>query len=237
MNEKPDPTLLSSRAYFLIKEDIVNCSLGPGQFIAQINLAEKYKVGLTPVREALRQLSSEGFVQPVPRLGYIVSLVTTRDVEEIFEMRLILEIASVQLAVTRGTEIDLRNLAEEASFTYIYKDRHSYSSFLEKNKNFHVRIASITKNSRLVQQISKTMDELTRVFHMGLDIRDSAEEIREDHVVLAEALLQRDTNLVERLVRAEILLSRERVMEALKSYSGLALTAENLLNLNFHKNT
>jgi DNA-binding GntR family transcriptional regulator len=237
MNEKIDSTLLSSRAYFLIKEDIVNCSLEPGQFIAQINLAEKYKVGLTPVREALRQLAAEGFVQPVPRLGYIVSPVTTRDVEEMFEMRLMLEIASVRLAIARGTEIDLRNLIEEANFTYVYKDRQSYSSFLTRNKEFHIRIASISKNSRLVQQISKTMDELTRVFHLGLDIRDSAEEMREDHIALAESLLQRDTNLAERLIRSEILLSRERVMEALKSYSGLTLTPENLLNLNFHKNT
>jgi DNA-binding GntR family transcriptional regulator len=236
MDMKTDQSLLSSRAYLYIKEDIVNCTLGPGQFIAQINLAEKYKVGLTPVREALRQLVTEGFVQPVPRLGYIVSPVTPRDVEEIYEMRLILETASVRLAANRGIEIDLRNLLESSNFTYTYKDRQSYSSFLEKNKEFHVRIASITKNSRLVQQISKTMDELTRVFHMGLDIRDSAEEIRDDHIELAESLVQRDSNLAERLIRSEILLSRERVIEALKTYSGLTLSPENLLSLNFQKN-
>jgi DNA-binding GntR family transcriptional regulator len=236
MTEKTDSTLLSSQAYQLIKEDIVNCTLGPGQFIAQINLAGKYKVGLTPVREALRQLVTEGFVQPVPRLGYIVSPVTARDVEEIFEMRLILETSSVRLAATRGAEMELRNLVEAANFSYTYKDRQSYSSFLEKNKEFHLGIASIAKNFRLVQQISKIMDELARVFHMGLDIRDSAEEMREDHIVLAESLLQRDANLAERLVRSEILLSRERVVEALKTYSGLVLSPENLLSLNFHKN-
>jgi DNA-binding GntR family transcriptional regulator len=237
MGEKLEQTLLSSRAYQLIKDEIVNCTLEPGHFIVQINLAEKHKVGLTPVREALRQLVAEGFIQSVPRLGYIVSPVTTRDVEEIFEMRLILETSSVRLAISRGTEIELRNLVEAANFTYTYKDRQSYSSFLVKNKNFHVQIASIAKNSRLVNQVAKTMDELTRVFHMGLDVRDSAQEIREDHIVLAESLLQRDPNLSERLVRSEILLSRERVMEALKTYSGLNPTPENLLSNTFQKNS
>jgi DNA-binding GntR family transcriptional regulator len=108
---------------------------------------------------------------------------------------------------------------------------------LDQNKLFHQKIAAITKNTRLVQQLSKTMDELTRVFHLGLDIRDSTEEMREDHINLANAFLQRDTPLAERLIRSEILLSRERVMEALKTYSGLALTPENLLSLNFQKNS
>jgi len=237
MNDKIENTLLSSRAYQFIKEDIVNCTLTPGQFIAQISLADKYKVGLTPIREALRQLITEGFVQPVPRLGYIVSPVTTRDVEEIFEMRLILETSSARLAIARGTELELRDLVQAADFTYTYKDRQSYSTFLAQNKTYHLKVATLAKNNRLVQQLSKTMDELTRVFHMGLDIRDSTEEMREDHLNLANALLERDASLAERLVRSEILLSRERVMEALKSYAGLTLTPENLLSLNFQKNT
>ena len=63
-------------------------NLKPGQLIVQGDLAEKYNIGITPVREALRQLSQEGFVQAVPRLGYQVSQITNQDVEEIFEMRL-----------------------------------------------------------------------------------------------------------------------------------------------------
>jgi DNA-binding GntR family transcriptional regulator len=237
MNEKIDNTLLSSRAYQLIKADIVNCNLNPGQFIAQTNLVEKYKVGLTPIREALRQLITDGFVQPVPRLGYVVSPITARDIEEIFEMRLILETSTARLAIARGTELELRELMHSADFTYTYKDRHTYSTFLMQNKSYHLHVANLAKNKRLVQQLSKTMDELTRVFHLGLDIRDSAEEMREDHIHLANALLERNANQAERLIRSEILLSRERVMEALKTYSGVSPTLESLISLNFQKAT
>jgi DNA-binding GntR family transcriptional regulator len=235
MNHNSENILLSSRAYQLIKNDIISCTLTPGQFIAQMNLAENYHVGLTPIREALRQLTLEGFVQPVPRLGYIVSPVTIKDVEEIFELRLILETAAARQAIVRGTEVEFRNLRMAADFTYTYKDRESYSIFLAENKKFHLSIAAITKNNRLVRHLSKTMDELSRVFHMGLDIRDSTEEMRDDHIKLADSLVERDANQAERLIRSEILLSRERVLEAIKTLSGNSLTRENMISLNYQQ--
>lgn len=231
MKKAENSELLSHRAYHSIKNDIVACKLPPGGFIAQMDLADRYQVGLTPVREALRQLAQEGFVQPVPRMGYIVSPITARDVEEIYEMRIILETTSVRLASTRGTEIELRYLMEMADFSYRYKDLTSYSRFLGQNKTFHETIGRLAKNKRLEQHISRTMDELTRVFHLGLDIRDSADEMRSDHISLAKALLERDANLAERLIRSEILLSRERVMEALQVFASDVISTENLADV------
>jgi DNA-binding GntR family transcriptional regulator len=231
MKEKLSSVLLSSQAYRSIKDDIVTCVLAPGKFMAQVELAETYHLGLTPVREALRQLAQEGFVQPVPRLGYIVSPITPKDVQEIYEMRIILETSSIRLAATRGTDREFEELLESADFSYTYKDRASYSRFLSQNKVFHQSIAALSRNSRLVQQVSRTMDELTRVFHLGLDIRDSAEEMRNDHLTICRAFVDRDANLAERLIRSEILLSRERVMEALKSYAGQAATPESMIAL------
>jgi DNA-binding GntR family transcriptional regulator len=232
MIENIDTPTLSARAYSMIKQDIVNCTLEPGQFIAQVNLANNYQVGLTPVREALRQLSTDGYVQAIPRMGYVVSNITLKDVEEIFEMRLILETTAVRMAATKGSETDLNDLRENAVFTYTFKDKDSYSVFLRDNRAFHLKIAVLSKNNRLAAQVAKIMDELTRVFHIGLDIRDSAEEMRNDHIELAEALSNKDGSLAERLIRAEILLSRERVMEALKNYSGNSTGAGNTFTLN-----
>ncbi len=233
-NENPPVSLLSSKAYQSIKGDIVTCVLAPGSSIAQLELAETYHMGLTPIREALRQLAQEGFVQPVPRLGYIVSPITTRDVQEIYEMRIILETSSFRLAATRGTDREFQDLLESADFTYTYKDLPSYSRFLENNKIFHQSVASIARNSRLVQQVSRIMDELTRVFHLGLDIRDSADEMRNDHLTICRALIEHDAARAEQLIRSEILLSRERVMEAIKNYSGQVMISDTLQAITRH---
>jgi DNA-binding GntR family transcriptional regulator len=230
-DDSSSTSLLSSKAYHSIKGDIVTCVLVPGSSIGQLELAETYHMGLTPIREALRQLAQEGFVQPVPRMGYIVSPITTKDVQEIYEMRIILETSSFRLAATRGTDREFQDILDFADFTYIYKDLPSYSRFLANNKIFHQSVASMARNSRLVQQVSRIMDELTRVFHLGLDIRDSAEEMRDDHLALCRALIERDASRAEQLIRSEILLSRERVMEAIKSYSGQALVPDSMFSL------
>ena len=210
--------MLSETAYDLIKNDIVTCAFDPGQFIAQAELAEKYAVGMTPVREALRRLAQEGFVRAVPRMGYIVSQITPQDIHEIFELRLVLEGASLRLAASRALENALDLIAQSANYTYTFKERQSYISFLNHNANFHISIAASTGNQRLALMVAKVMDELTRVFHLGLDLRDSAEEMRRDHQALVEALRKRDPDLAEQRVRAEILLSRDRILEALKRY-------------------
>jgi len=214
--EKTQKLSLSEKSYGLIKSAIVTCELDPGQLIAQSELAEKYGVGVTPVREALRQLAQEGYVQPVPRMGYMVSLITPRDIQEIYEMRYVLESSSVRLAAVRGAYDDLKAIAESADFTYIYKDRQSYTRFLNQNLEFHRAIAAATRNQRLADQVARTLEELNRVFHLGLELRDSTVEMRDDHVNLTRALCDRDADLAEQLIQAEILRSRDRVMDALE---------------------
>lgn len=209
---------LSTQAYQLIKEAIVTCELSPGQLIVQSDLAEMYGVGVTPVREALRRLGLEGFVIAVPRLGYQVSPITFQDIQEIFELRLVLECAAVRFASERATTEQLRKISESANFTYEYKKRDSYINFLQHNADFHILITSTSGNSRLIHQIRKIMDELHRVFHLGLDVRDSADEMRMDHIRISDALNNRDAELVEKLIRNEIVTSQERIFEALKEY-------------------
>jgi DNA-binding GntR family transcriptional regulator len=206
---------LSEQAYEIIKSEIITCTLEPGQQIAQQQLVERYQLGVTPIREALQRLALEGFVQPIPRFGYIVSPVTFSDVHEIFELRSVLESAAARLAALRGTDKQLEELSSAASFTYVYRDPQSYSDFLALNADFHRALALIAGNRRLADQISKVVDELMRVFHLGLDLRDSAEEMRDEHLALASALCDRDPDRAEQIVQSQIARSLQRVLEAL----------------------
>lgn len=206
---------LSEQAYELIKADIITCALKPGVQIAQPILVERYKIGTTPIREAMQRLSQEGFVTPIPRFGYTVTPITFADVREIYELRSILESAAARLAAQRGNQHDLDQLLEKANFSYVYGERNSYTRFLDENAQFHRRIAEISGNQRLVDTISTVLDGLTRIFYLGLDLKDSAEEMRDSHIALANALKERDADQAERLVRDEVDVSRKRVLLAL----------------------
>jgi DNA-binding GntR family transcriptional regulator len=212
---------LSDQAYETIKADIITCVLEPGQQIAQSQLTERYQVGTTPIREALQRLAQEGFVQPVPRFGYIVSPITFSDVHEIYELRSILESSAARLAAVRGTDKQLQEIANSAGFTYVYKDRLSYSDFLAHNADFHRSIAVVTGNRRLADQISRLLDEMTRIFHLGLDLKDSAEEMRDEHLALVKALCDRDPHRAEQLVQNQIARSQQRVLEAMTHRLGV----------------
>ena len=206
---------LAGKAYEIVKGEIITCALEPGQQIVQSQLAERYHIGLTPVREALQRLAQEGFVQPIPRFGYIVSPITLSDVREIFELRSIVESSAARLAAVRGLQEQLNEILAHADFTYVYKERQSYTDFLAHNADFHRSIAVAARNQRLVDLVSRLLDELTRVFHLGLDLRDSAEEMRNEHLALAQVLCDRDPGRAEQIVQSQIVTSQNRILEAL----------------------
>lgn len=207
---------LAGQVYEIIKKDIITCAFKPGQQIAQQHLADRYGVGVTPVREALQKLTREGLIQPIPRFGYLVTPITVADVAEVFELRTILETAAARLAALRATPEQLENLSELASSTYIFKVRESYSDFLGHNREFHVAVALASGNRRLVASVAQVMDEMTRMFHLGLDVKDSAEEMRDEHQELVEMLRRKDAVSAEQVVLAQINRSQGRIFEALR---------------------
>jgi DNA-binding FadR family transcriptional regulator len=137
-------------------------------------------------------------------------------VRHLYEVRMILETAAVRLAVERASDAQLCQVAESARFTYVYKNHEQYVRFLERNAAFHDSIAVLAGNPRLAEMLGALLDELSRIFHLGLDLRDSAEEMQSEHTDLAAVLLARDADRAGQVVRAQISRSQQRVLEALR---------------------
>jgi DNA-binding GntR family transcriptional regulator len=212
---------LAEQAYQLIRRDILLCKLEPGLTIAQAQLVQAYGLSTTPVREALKRLEQEGYVQSIPRFGYLITPVTVEDIENIYELRLILEKSAIRLAAKRASESELLEIEKNAQFTYRYKDTQSYQSFLETNVSFHTAIALTSGNRRLADHISRLLDDMTRIFHLGLELRDSAEEMKNEHIALASALLKRDADLAEQITEDQIQRSQQRVLEMLNQHRSI----------------
>ncbi len=208
-------SLLSDQAYQQIRRDIIQCVLQPGWLVAQSQLVERYHLSVTPVREALKRLEQEGYVQSIPRFGYRITPITVEDIENIYELRLLLEIPAVRLAVQRASDAQLEEIKEHANFSYIYKDNRSYREFLLANVDFHTRIAMLSGNRKLGENVQRVLDEMTRIFHLGLDVRDSAEEMKSEHIQLVQALIARNAHLAEKIMEDQIRSSKQRVLDML----------------------
>jgi len=210
-----DANSLAHQAYTALRKDILTCELDPGSTIAQSQLVKRYDFSLTPVREALKRLEQEGYVQSIPRFGYLITPITLKDVEDLYDLRLILEQSAVRMAIQRASAEQLAQIQQKATFTYKFKNRLSYLQFLEHNISFHVSIALASGNRKLAEMLANVLNEMTRIFNLGLDLRDSAEEMRNEHILLAAALAQRDIQPAEQIVQDQIVLSRQRVVEML----------------------
>ncbi|BAH55820.1 MULTISPECIES: GntR family transcriptional regulator [Rhodococcus] len=205
----------TENAYRHIKRLILTSELAPGTELREATLSESTGFGRSPVRESLRRLVQEGFVDVRARQGYRVSVVTMASVRDLFEMRLLLEPAVVELAAERAPMAELEALHSLAHQTYVSGDIHSYEKFLEDNREFHVRIAQASGNEIFTRTLRTLLEEMQRLFFISLDGSDSVSEQMHEHHDLHDALLARDGTRAREIMIAQIEASRERVMEGL----------------------
>jgi DNA-binding GntR family transcriptional regulator len=206
---------LADAAYAFIKRDIVRCLLEPDRDVSESQLARRYRLGKAPVRAALLCLRQEGLVRAIPRRGYQISPVTLKDAHDIFELRLLVEPAAARLAAGRVDTGRLRRLDRLCRAGYTLGNRASASAFLRANRDFHVTIARATDNGRLAETLSRLLDEMERLFHLGLALRNRTAEMQHEHRQLVDALVAGDGKAAERVAAEQIEAARKMVMDAI----------------------
>jgi DNA-binding GntR family transcriptional regulator len=207
-------------AYEHLKHLILTAELAPGAELREAALAEATGFGRTPVRDALRRLIHEGFVEVRPRQGYRVSFVTLARVRDLFEMRLLLEPMAVELAAQRAPQAKLEALRPLAQEVYLPGDPRSYEQFLVDNREFHARIAQAAGNEILARTLRVLLEDMQRLFFVSFGGQHSASEQMHEHHELFDALVTRDAARARAIVVAQIEESRARVMEALLRVAG-----------------
>lgn len=226
---KPIP-LLNDRAYERIKHDIICCVIAPGAEISEAQLCAHFRLGKAPVRMALTRLAHDGLVRAIPRRGYMVTPVTLKDIQDVFELRLMLEPCAARMAAGRVDAQRLRTLDDVCRAGYHPGDARSISRFLEANKAFHVAIAQATGNARLADAVEHLLDEMTRLLHLGLGLRNRSQEMQHEHRALMKALVRGDGATAEGICRDQIEAARGMVLSAIltsSSVMNLPITADN----------
>ena len=213
------PASLTTRALVALRRDIVTTRLAPGETLSEAATAGRLGLGKAPIRAALARLAEEGLVQPVPRRGWVVSLVTIRDIHEVFDLRLLLEPEAARRAAGRppaGVDAAaLGQLDAVCAAGYRPEDPASALGFLEANRAFHVAIAGLSGNARLARQIGRLLDESTRMLVLGLRRRDRSGEMAHEHRALTAALARGEAEAAAALMRDQVAASRAMVLAAL----------------------
>jgi DNA-binding GntR family transcriptional regulator len=200
-----------------VRKEIIDGSLSPGERLTETNLAERFEVSRTPVREALVRLQADGFVELVRNRGAFVSKWTSEDLEEIFGLRIMLEgygarvgagkISPHQIAALE-TLADEMDVALEQLAGAIGVDDELREQSAERcatlNTQFHAGIVAAADNKRL----STIVANLTQLplIHRTI-IMQSPEELSHSwaqHRYMIEAMKIGDGEWAESLLRAHI---------------------------------
>jgi len=217
MPTKPSrvPDSLTGKVYAALRRDILSCQIGPGQDLSEGELATRFKMSKTPVREALSKLRSEGLIRSFPRRGYQVAPVTFQDMNELFEVRNMLEGRATELASQNISDDGVRQLSNLADVMYDPSEPLSIRRFVQANRDFHEIIASSCGNVRLQSMVMQVLDELQRFFHLGAQLRDIGTETNDYHHQIVAALKARDAALSRTVMIAHNDASRQGLMAAL----------------------
>ena len=206
---------LNDTAYARIKDDIISCALQPGEEISEGSLVARYGMSKAPVRSAMMRLRQEGLIVSRGRQGNAVSQVTLRDIQEIFQLRLVLEVTAVRLAAGRVEAARLRALNDAAHASYPAGDEAGQAAYLRANRAFHRYVAECTGNQRLVTLVVGLMEQHERIVHLGLAMQRREHEFHHFHDDLVTALIDGDGERAAQLAETALRGSQKKVMEAL----------------------
>jgi DNA-binding GntR family transcriptional regulator len=165
------PVALGDKVYQALRRLIAEGAMSPGQALPEVAVAAQLGVSRTPVREALARLASEGFVSVEGR-GFVVPPLLEGDIEELYEVRCLLEPEALRQIAARQTaerSLDALNAAIDASMA---ADRAGdAAAFMEANTRFRAAWMALVPNQRLVRAIELHADHVRFLRLMTLDDR------------------------------------------------------------------
>lgn len=179
---------LADQAYTLIKKSIVNNELKPGDWLAEEEIASQMGISRTPIRSALTQLSYEGLVEMSPGKRARVSTISDKDIRDFLVIREVLEALAAELATTEMTETDFEDLEDIVARQKKSIESEDFTQFVELDRQFHSRIASVTNNKKLSEFVENLNTQLQRFLILTGTLQKAAREAVEEHENIVEAL-------------------------------------------------
>ncbi|MBI5561897.1 MAG: GntR family transcriptional regulator [Deltaproteobacteria bacterium] len=207
------PLTLRERIVDFIKDSVINGRLKPGERVPEQEIAENFGISRTPIREAFRQLESEGFITVTPRKGAVVSPITDKDVSEFYEIKSLLEGYAARTACPKLAPKDLKRLEGLNVQMERAAERHDVKAFFNLDAQFHDTFLEACGNEKLRNLIYHLVQQFERFRITALALPGRMKNSAAQHAEIIEAFRKGDVGVVERLVRANAERGRDVLVE------------------------
>lgn len=184
-----------------IRDAIISGSLKAGSRVSEPELADRYGISRTPIREAFRQLESEGYLTVIPRRGAVVSEFSQKDVEDFYAIKSILEGYAARQACNKLTGKELDKLQANNVRLAELADQNDIKVFFKIHNDFHDMFIKAADNERLRELITGVETRFQRLRFMSLSLPGRMKISVQEHQKIIEAFRRRDAKTAEMLVR------------------------------------
>ena len=216
---------LSEQLREMIEEEVASGRLLPGTHLDEVELAGRFGVSRTPIREALSQLAGEGLVELRPRRGAVVAQASAQRLVEMFEVMAELEAMCVRLAVRRIGEDEMTALQHVHQRCKRAADLRDPDAYFYANEAFHSALYSASHNAFLCEQAQALQRKLRPYRRLQLRVRNRVQRSFEEHQSIVDALGAGDMALAVDAVRKHVVVQGERFADLLAGLQQMAAAA------------
>jgi DNA-binding GntR family transcriptional regulator len=200
-----EPRLLSEDIADSIKTAIIKGKFKPGEKISEGDLAESMGISRTPLREAFRKLENEGFIEIIPRKGAVVTGISHREMNDLYEIKSTLEGLAARLASANMKDKDIIKLEKINDELKDHIDRNDLEAFYQAHTKFHEVFVKLSENRRLIRMISNLNDHFKRFGIVSMTLPGQYESAIKQHEGIIRAFKSGDEKVVEEKVRTNVM--------------------------------
>jgi DNA-binding GntR family transcriptional regulator len=199
-----EPTRLAGKLVGQLRERIIRWEYPPGHRFTEEDLCREFGVSRSPVREALKVLVANGFVEQLPRRGYAVRQLDIREIEELYEVRLALEQLVVErLSARQDPEAGLDGLRRTWS-ELLAEQTPSSDALAKLDEAFHEGLAKLLGNATLVRHLQAIIERLLIFRTIDFESPQRVEETCRQHLAVLDRIAAGDPSGARAAIRRNI---------------------------------
>lgn len=205
--------------YKLLKDCIFDEIIPLGEKIVEKNLADKLNISRTPVRDALNRLKEEELIEYIDGKGYMVKRITLQEVEEIYTIRLTLEVLAAKKAMESITNKEIEEIKDLLELTDKANYEGKVEEVIELVSLFNEKIYDCSRMKRLASMISKLKDYYKRFRDISLEGVERRNQALREHKEILRAIEMKDYDHIEEIIENHLRFSYELVISSISNES------------------
>jgi DNA-binding GntR family transcriptional regulator len=203
-NIKDERKYLRDIIFEKLQQTIFSGKFKSGERITEKEIADELSVSRTPVREALYRLASTGLIKIIPHRGFLISKWSFKEIRDVMEIRIALEMLAVRLAIKRILPEEIKELKD----LIIKMDKAVSKGDIKKvshfNTEFHNKIVFASKNKELLDVMEPIKNKIHHFRIISISTPNRLEESHKEHKDILNALISKNAELAQKLMYQHI---------------------------------